>query len=83
MERKKAAVFLTTLDNPFDPSVQWDEWRTFDEGKGYFSNAYLARMAKVSNELSEKDYLVEVERAIDRICELNVLGIYKKIVVYE
>ena len=76
-------VFLTTIDNPFDPSVQWDEWKRFDEDKGYYSLQYLARIANLSDELTDIDYLNELERAIDEICRLNILGIYKKIVIFK
>lgn len=75
-------ALLTTTDNPFDPFEQFDEWFQFDTEKGYHTCAYLARIAKTSSNLSEKDYADEVERAIDEIIELNILGIYKK-VVYE
>ena len=75
-------VFLTTIDNPFDPSIQWDEWKRFDEDKGYYSLEYLARIANLSDELTDTEYLNELERAIDEICRLNILGIYKKIVIF-
>lgn len=82
MSKEKVAVFLTTLDNPFDPSVQWDEWKQFDEDHGYYSSEYLARIAKVSDELSDLDYIQAIEQAIDEICRLNLLGIYKKVIVF-
>lgn len=82
MSKEKVAVFLTTLDNPFDPSVQWDEWKRFDEDHGYYSSEYLARIAKVSDELSDPDYIQAIEQAVDEICRLNILGIYKKIIVF-
>ena len=72
---------LTTIDNPFSPFTQFDDWFAFDQAKGYCSCSYLARIAKTSTEMSETDYELEVENAIDEIVELNVLGIYKK--VYE
>ena len=75
-------IMLTTSDNPFDPLTQWDDWRQFDESSGYHTCAYLARIANTSGELSEADYDLAVAQAIDEICVLNVLGIYKKI-VYE
>ena len=75
-------IMLTTTDNPFDPLTQWDDWRQFDENSGYHTCAYLARIANTSEELSEADYDLAVAQAIDEICILNVLGIYKKI-VYE
>lgn len=70
---------LTTIDNPFDPFTQFDEWLSFDEEKGYMTCEYLARIAKTSSDLSETDQNQEIERAIDEIIDLNVLGIYKKV----
>lgn len=73
------AVMLTTIDNPFDPFSQFAEWKAFDETNGYYSCSYLARIAKVSDELSEEDEALAIEQAIDEIVRLNVLGIYKKV----
>jgi len=74
---------LTTIDNPYDPFSQFDNWLAFDEGKGYFTCEYLARMTYTSDILTEEENAAEVERAIDDICKLNVLGIYKKVVKEE
>ncbi|MCX7817561.1 MAG: hypothetical protein N2317_08670, partial [Syntrophales bacterium] len=70
---------LTTIDNPFDPFTQFDDWFAFDEGKGYHSCAYLARIAKTSDELSQQDEDLAIEQAIDEIVTLNILGIYRKV----
>lgn len=70
---------LTTIDNPFNPFTQFDEWSAFDESKGYYTCAYLARITKSSDELSEADEALAIESAIDEIVNLNVLGIYKKV----
>ena len=70
---------LTTLDNPYDPFKQFDEWYAFDESMGYHTCSYMARIAKTSNELSEEDEDLAMEQAIDEIISLNVLGIYKKV----
>lgn len=72
-------TMLTTTDNPFDPFTQWDEWYAFDESKGYHTCAYLARITRSSDELSQTDEELAIETAIDEIVKLNVLGIYKKI----
>ena len=72
-------AMLTTLDNPFNPFVQWDEWQRFDEDHGYHTMSYLARIALLSPDLSTEDYNQAVEDAIDEIVELNVTGNYKKI----
>lgn len=70
---------LTTIDNPFNPFTQFESWFAFDVDKGYNSCSYLARIAKVSDELSQKDEDLIVENAIDEIVKLNVLGIYRKV----
>lgn len=72
-------TMLTTVDNPFDPFTQWDEWYRWDEDKGYHTCGYLARIAKTSHELSEYDEEQAIVTAIDEILELNVLGIYRKV----
>ena len=82
MEKEKVAVFLTTIDNPFNPQTQWEDWKRFDEDHGYYSSEYLARIVKTSDELSDTDYLIAVEDAVDSICRLDILGIYKKFVLF-
>ena len=69
---------LTTKDNPFNPFTQYEEWKVFDEDKGYFTNNYLARIVRTSNDLSEADQEAAINTAIDEIVELNILGIYRK-----
>jgi hypothetical protein len=70
---------LTTLDNPFNPFTQFDEWRAFDEQAGYFTSQFLARIVITSDELSEADQSLAIEAAIDEIVKENVLGIYRKV----
>ena len=70
---------LTTTDNPYDPFTQFDAWFRFDEDKGYHSCAYLARIARTSDQLSAVENEQEIERAIDDIVKYNPLGIYKKV----
>lgn len=82
-EKEKIAVFLSTIDNPFDPHTQWQEWKRFDEDKGYYTSQYLARVAITSDELSDKDYISSMEMAIDSICQLDPLGLYKKVTIYK
>lgn len=70
---------LTTVDNPFDPFTNWDEWYAYDEAKGYCTSGLLARITKTSNELSEKEQNEDIEEAIDEILELFPDGMYKKL----
>ena len=70
---------LTTVDNPFSPFTQFDEWYAYDENAGYHTSAFLARIVKSSDELSEADQSVAIENAIDEIVLINSLGLYRKV----
>lgn len=70
---------LTTFDNPFDPFEQFTSWFLFDVEKGYNSCAYLSRIAKTSEQLSEEENKEEIERAIDEIIKYDFMNIYKKV----
>lgn len=70
---------LTTVDNPYDPFTHFDEWFAYDNLKGYNTCGYLARVAKTSNELSDKLNSLAINDAIDEICKYNWLGIYRKV----
>ena len=70
---------LTTFDNPFDPFEQFTSWFLFDVEKGYDSCSYLARIAKLSDDLTENETNEEIERAIDEIIQHDFRNIYKKV----
>lgn len=71
---------LTTIDNPFDPIEDFNRWNNFDIEKGYYSVQYLARIAKTSDQLSDYENQLEIERAIDDIIKHDFRKIYKKFV---
>ena len=70
---------LTTIDNTFDPFEQFTSWLLFDEEKGYHSCSYLGRIARTSDQLSDEENDLEVERAIDEIVRYDFRNIYKKV----
>lgn len=72
---------LTTIDNPHNPFDQFTSWLTFDIEKGYNSCDYLSRIARTSDQLSEEENNLEIERAIDEIIKYDFINIYKKIVL--
>lgn len=75
---------LTTKDNPFDPFTQFDSWLNYDhmhaeEHGNVFTDQLLARFARTSDELSEKEYNEEINDAITRIIVLDPLNIYRRV----
>ena len=70
---------LTTVDNPYNPFEQFTSWLLFDKEKGYDTCEYLARIANITDDLSQKEIDAEVERAIDEIILYNPLDIYRKV----
>lgn len=70
---------LTTIDNPFDPFEQFNEWYNYDMEKGYCSCGYLDRIARTSSQLSDEENAREIERAIDEIIKYDFMNIYKKV----
>ena len=70
---------LTTVDNPYNPFTQFDEWLVYDTRLGYNSLPFLARVCKSSGELSEPDQALAIQEAIDQIVSENVSGMWKKV----
>lgn len=75
-----AEVMLTTLDNPFDPFDQVDDWRRFDVAKGYNTEALIARVCNTTDQLGSRLQEAAWEEAIDDIIKYCDFGIYKKVV---
>ena len=73
------AFALTTFDNPYDPFEQFTSWFLFDVEKGYNTCAYLARIVRTSEQLSDEENNSEIERAIDEIILYDFRNIYKKV----
>lgn len=73
-------VALTTIDNPFDPFTQFDEWFSFDCDKGYNTCGYLARIlfSRIKDYMTENEKMKATEDAIDEIVAVNITGLYVK-----
>ena len=70
---------LTTLDNPYNYFTEFSSWFMFDVEKGYNTCSYLARIAKLSDDFTEKETNEAIERAIDEIIKYDFMNIYKKV----
>ena len=70
---------LTTFDNPFDPFEQFASWFLFDTEKGYNSCSRLMRIANITDDMTQEEADIEIERAIDEIIKYDFMNIYKKV----
>ena len=77
MERK---VYITTIDNPFNPFEDFTSWYNYDCEKGYYTCSKLARIANVDEFLTSEQEIEVIESAIERLIEIDPLDIYRKVV---
>lgn len=75
---------LTLIDNPFDYFTDFRNWLSFDiEHSQKFNHQtcceYLARIANLSDEMTQKEKDTEIERAIDEIIFYDFRNLYKKV----
>ena len=67
---------LTTIDNPFSPFTQWDQWLRYDRDHGYYTNEYLARVADADESLSTEQYRAAIRKAMYNIAENNPTNLW-------
>lgn len=70
---------LSTIDNPFNPFEQFNDWFMFDVEKGYYSCSKQARLANVTDDMTEQEENAEIERAIDEFIKHDFLDLYIKV----
>lgn len=74
-------VALTTVDNPYDPIKQFDEWLNYDLLHDYGTCDLLGRLTTISNQLTDEENVEEIEHAIDNIIKHDPTNQYMKVVV--
>lgn len=72
-------VSITTIDNPYNPFDDFNNWFLYDCEKGYYTCNKLARLSKDTESMTQKEEDEAVEEAIDKIIEIDPFNIYKKI----
>lgn len=70
---------VTTIDNPHSPFDNFAAWYAYDVSSGYHTSALLARITMTTDDLSEEDYDLAVEQAVDSVVKENVLGVFIKV----
>ena len=75
------AYMLTTLDNPFNPFIQFSDWKRFDEDHNHYTCALLDRLTFTSNNLSDEENTellnVQIQDIIDDDETANLMKVRK------
>lgn len=74
---------LTTVDNPFNPFTQWDEWYFYDLTQGYNTCERIARNVAVSEFLPQEAIDSEYEQAFDQLIFTGAISNKGKLVEYK
>ena len=68
---------LTTIDNPFNPHINYDEWRNWDRDNGYNTEEAIGRFSPIVDdpydEISQQN---AIDTAYELILEFDPLGVY-------
>lgn len=75
------ATMLTTVDNPYDPRLDFPAWFSWDVAHGYNTSALLARVLVESDDVPGPIQDRQIEEAMDQIMEMHDGAIYKKLPV--
>lgn len=77
----KERVHITTIDNPFNPFEDFASWYDFDMEKGYCSCQRVARLANITDDMTDIEEEEEIERATRRLVEIDPLDIFQLYVI--
>ena len=72
---------LTTIDNPYSPFDQFNEWMLFDIQMGYNSCERLGRIIKLEDDMSDVEKERAMQDAIDEIIKYDDAGIFARATV--
>lgn len=77
-------VMLSTIDNPYNPFENFEEWYSFDEMAARRENrptcsSYLARVLVVADDVSDDEFNQVMNDEIDEILRLNLSGKFIKL----
>ena len=70
---------LTTIDNPYDPFDQFNEWFLYDVTHGYNTCGLLDRISNTSPNDTDDINDERIKLAMDEIIANDFTGLYKRV----
>ena len=77
----KERVHITTIDNPFNLFEDFASWYDFDMEKGYCSCQRVARLANITDDMTDLEEEAEIERATKRLVEIDPLDVFQLYII--
>ena len=74
---------ITTVDNPWNPFTDWDNWLSFDIQKGYNTCERLASLAITSDSLSDEENKESIERSMKVMMQTGAISKDGNIIEYK
>ena len=72
-------IMITSIDNPWNPFTQFDEWYAFDMRQGYNICGLMASFTTYSRSLPETINEADIDEAIDQLCNDVFKGLFIKV----
>ena len=76
-------VRITTVDNPYDPFTEWNDWYMYDLQQGYGTCERLASITATSDQLSDQENFETVEESIEELMKTGAINKKGEIVEYK
>jgi len=73
-------LVLTTIDNPYSPKIQYEEWKRWDYENGYNTEEYIARLIVLDESYDADDEFGLLEltnKVINEILENDTHEVYR------
>lgn len=76
-------VRVTTIDNPYDPFKEWDQWYFYDMSNGYNTCERLASISLTSDQFTEEENNEQIEEAINKMLKIGAFNKQGELIEYK
>lgn len=76
-------VMITTVDNPYNPFTEWEDWLNYDVQHGYMTCERLASITTISDSLSEEENNQTINESIDQLIRTGAISKDGKLIEFK
>lgn len=76
-------VAITTIDNPYNPFTEFNDWWSYDVQHGYMTCERLASITTLSDALSDEENNQTISDSIDELIKTGAIAKDGKIIEYK